>query len=268
MTTSIPVYFINLASRPDRLRHIEAELRHCGISAERIDAVSPQTLPADVAKNLQLRPAVRACTESHMVAWRQLIASGAHAALIIEDDARLSPLLPGFLAWHELGGNWYDVIKIETRGHRLWLSAIGQRQAPHNLSVKRLLCNHVGTTGYLITRRMAERALLDPEIETIPIDIYLFGRKGNQLYRSRIYQVAPGLCSAEDHTLQPNAELARSDIRPDPNRPLRRTARRPRVRSVIRSLWSFGRRGMLFGLRWQNCPPVSQTTPVSQPHQF
>jgi len=199
-----------------------------------------------------------------MVAWRRLIASGAHAALIIEDDARLSPLLPGFLAWQELGGNWYDVIKIETRGHRLWLSAIGQRQAPHNLSVKRLLCNHVGTTGYLITRRMAERALLDPEIETIPIDVYLFGRKGNQLYRSRIYQVAPGLCIAEQFVAQPDSAIARSDI--SVNTPRGKRQRLLQIRRKVDELrkfyWSFGRQGLLLGARRTLVPMHPEQAPT------
>jgi GR25 family glycosyltransferase involved in LPS biosynthesis len=245
---------------------METELQRCGISAERIEAVTPETLPIDVIRKLQTRGPVRACTESHRVIWRKLLASNAPAALILEDDARLSPALRGFLRWPELAGDWFDVIKAETREKSVWLARAKSRHSRGDVAVERLLSQHIGTTGYVIGREAARRLLDAPELETQGIDTFLFSRHGPVLYTLRVFQCRPGLCIAEEFTAQPDSDIARSDI----------SAKRPRIKrkrllQVARKAeelrnfyWSFGRQGLLFGAR-RTLVPMHTAQPVAGP---
>lgn len=264
----IPVFYINLASRTDRRLRIETALQQCGISAERVEAVTPETLPPEVLKTLKIRAPVRACTESHRVIWQKLLASDAPAALILEDDARLSPLLREFLNWPELARDWYDIIKIETRQKSVWLARARARRSSGEVAVERLLSQHIGTTGYVISRKAAQRLIDAPDLEYQGIDTFLFSRLGPVLYNLRVFQCRPGLCIAEEFAAQPDGDIARSNISEKKPR-----AKRQRLLQVARKAaelrnfyWSFGRQGLLFGARKVQVP-MQAAAPAAEPHR-
>lgn len=103
-TELLPIFYINLASRPDRREFMERQLAELGLIGHRIEAVTADEISdADAerycnsGKPTFLRKRELACTQSHERAWTAMI-DGDHAvALILEDDAELSPLLPAFL---------------------------------------------------------------------------------------------------------------------------------------------------------------------------
>lgn len=42
----LPIFFINMASRPDRLQHVEQQLDALGLTATRVEAVTPRDFSA------------------------------------------------------------------------------------------------------------------------------------------------------------------------------------------------------------------------------
>jgi glycosyl transferase family 25 len=92
-----PVYFINLARRTDRRERLETRLQELGLTGIRIDAVTPDTIPADVMKRHQASPEDRrmtipevACLMSHRRALKTFLDSGAPVGVILEDDVILA----------------------------------------------------------------------------------------------------------------------------------------------------------------------------------
>jgi GR25 family glycosyltransferase involved in LPS biosynthesis len=122
--TQIPIFYINLAARADRRAYMAAQLEPMGIEATRIDAVAAPDIPAeqlrrygDPRRHGWLTPAEIACTLSHIKAAAEVVRSGAPWACIFEDDARLSPSLPHFLAALQTTPPALDVLRIEA-GYR------------------------------------------------------------------------------------------------------------------------------------------------------
>lgn len=235
----LPIFYINLDHRRDRRDFIEAGLERLGLSAQRFPAVKPSDLDPAIVARSSLVLVHRACTESHLTIWRHMIAHNIQAAVILEDDVQLSASLPEFLRWPALREPWYDVIKLETRLSTVWLASRQARQAPSGVAVRRLMSQHLGTAGYIITLPTVKALLDSPILDAVAIDRVLFSHNDSFLYSYRVFQTQPGLCVPEEFCKAPDPGLSRSDIGTQPKR------RRRGLRNPFRE---FYRKARLFGL--------------------
>ena len=190
----LPVFYINLARRTDRREFMEGQFDALGIEAVRVDAITPASMPAALPdRHNRHSPVELACNLSHQSIWAAFLAGTAPAAVVFEDDGRLSRRLPALLAALADGlPDGIDLLKLETCGHGTRLS---QRREVRigAFEARRLVGSHFGTCGYVISRKAAELALADAALNDALIDEYLFTRNGPMIYRARVYQVAPAL---------------------------------------------------------------------------
>jgi len=210
---NLPVFYINLASRPDRRGFMERQFERLGIAAERLEATTPATSDPDWVARAEgkLWPTEVACTLSHRAIWTLMVERGLDAALILEDDMLLAPALATLVeSWDR---DDIDILRFETRNRRLTL---GRSITLFNgVAARQMLSHEAGTGGYLITRRLVSQIIDDPRLTEFPIDKFLFGRQGPCLRRDRIFATCPALALPGD--LSPSAEnaAARSDIGPE-----------------------------------------------------
>lgn len=196
-TVQIPVFYINLAARTDRRDFMQGQFAALGISAERVEAVSI----ADVAPALieaQSRPGRPwritagdlACGLSHQLIWRTIVERDLDCALILEDDALLSPSVVDFLSPGLLNRAGADIIRLETWASR---AKLGTHQHHVGATVLRELASaQFGSAAYIISRSAAAASLASPERDDMAVDRFLFRRGGIHLLRSRILQAVPG----------------------------------------------------------------------------
>lgn len=78
----MPIYLINLESRPDRLATATNQLNKLKLDFQRIQAVDGSGLPS----NRFLTSNVFACWQSHILTFEAFLRSEAKYALILEDD--------------------------------------------------------------------------------------------------------------------------------------------------------------------------------------
>jgi GR25 family glycosyltransferase involved in LPS biosynthesis len=187
---TLPIYYINLASRADRRAHMEAALAQLGLVGERIDAVSRDRVPAELHTGVP--PSYVASRLSHMSAWRRLAESGAPAAVVLEDDVVFAPAFSDFIdpAVAALGA---DLVKLETYRRRVLLGAT-PRPVGAASQVRELQSSHFGAAAYLISAEAARRALAEPSLNRLHTDRFLFGRGGPHLLRRKILQADPAPC--------------------------------------------------------------------------
>jgi len=194
-----PVYYINLAARPDRRAFMERQFAQLGIAAERVEAVRTDEVPRDLLDWHVTRHSLwhlgagdLACGLSHQRSWNRLLESGAAAALILEDDVQLTPQLLDFLdpeLPRRLGA---DLLKLETFHSPVKLGTASQRLGATEL--RELCSSQMGGAAYILTADIARSSLLSPLRNQMGIDRFLFGRGGYHLLRSRVLQAIPSPC--------------------------------------------------------------------------
>jgi len=222
--TRIPVYFINLQSRPDRRQFMEEQFARLDIVAERINAV----VAAEVDES-RLRPHQDlgnpwatsrievACCMSHELAWRTMLAAGARHALVLEDDVIMGQGLPALLDADFNEGLGAELIKLETTGAAIRLGRPVRQVG--SFAVRQLLSSHMGGGAYIISAAMARRALSDPALKRMSVDRYLFSRGGPILPSRGLYQVDPApALQLEFYQGDQPAGAMRSDLTPDRDR--------------------------------------------------
>lgn len=212
-TGTIPIFYINLASRPDRREQMERQFAQLGLAAERLEAVTPATSdPKWVARaEGKVWSTELACTLSHRAIWTLMIERGLDAALILEDDMLLAPALAALAAGWERDD--VDLLRLETRRRRIMLGRT--IDLPDGLQARQMLSHEAGTGAYLITRDLATRIIDDPRLARFPIDKFLFGRDGPCLRRDRLFVSCPALALPFDLTSPAGKQANRSDIRPE-----------------------------------------------------
>jgi glycosyl transferase, family 25 len=121
------IYVINLARAPERLQKMQAQFTGFGLEFERVEASDGKLLTDqdralvdhDRRKRISPYPLTDneiGCWLSHLRAMKNLIASGDAMAVIMEDDAALSPDFPRVVAAIEKQGAPFDVVDL----HRLF----------------------------------------------------------------------------------------------------------------------------------------------------
>jgi len=205
---SLPIFYINLASRPDRRAHVERQLGALGLTGTRIEAVTAADC-GDIAGSA-LSPGELGCSRSHQKIWRLMIEQAIPAALILEDDVLLSEQLPGVLADPRLLDG-IDAIQMETRQTSAMIGPLIPSTVA-GLGRGRLMSSSLGSAAYVMTRELAARLLTRADIDSLPLDTLLFGRPGSLVYEARIFQAVPALAIQLDQTLDGRAGAGRSDL--------------------------------------------------------
>ncbi len=187
---TLPIYYINLAPRTDRRAHMESALAQLGLTGERVEAVTRDSVPRRPGDGVP--PSYVASRLSHMSAWQRLIDSGAPAAIVLEDDVVFAPSFIDFVdpAITALGA---DLVKLETYRRPILLSA-GARPVGTGSQVRELQSSHFGAAAYLISAKAARRALAEPSLSRLHTDRFLFGRGGPHLLRRTVLQADPAPC--------------------------------------------------------------------------
>lgn len=171
-------YVINLARSTDRRQHIEAELAKVGLGYEVVPAVDGRKL--DLSGPQLVRPGepgqfcspdwatrsaipgVVGCSLSHLLVYERVLASGAEAAVVLEDDialaldlAQVTDALPSHLSGAEvvlLNFDSRDTCRMSSQGA---LALPGGRMLCLPLDVDQ---PH-SSAGYVITREACRRML-------------------------------------------------------------------------------------------------------------
>jgi len=227
----LPAFYINLATRPDRRTHMEAELARVGLVAERIEAKAPADLPpallaaVTTRRHQRLTATELACSFSHRHVWRLMLDRGHAAALVLEDDAIISTALPAALADPLFLGPDVDAIQLETHPSNALIGPARRTTNPA-LARHRLLTSSLGTAGYLLTAHWAGRLLADPALDLYPVDKVLFGREAGSLYRAAVWQAVPALLIPVPES--PGSSVGRSDLEIARAENRRQRPRRPR----------------------------------------
>lgn len=212
----LPIYYINLAARPDRREFMETQLAGLGLSGTRIEAATPADLSAeelDLYCNPHrahfLRRKELACTKSHERVWQAMIDAGDARALVLEDDAELSPALPAFLA--ELDRHDVDIVRLEATGPTI---RVFPPVAPAiaGIELRPFRSTPMGAAGYILKASAARHLLGHPAFRRSQTDLVLynpFEEPGASLTR---LQTVPGLCQQLGGLRPDKLAIGRSDI--------------------------------------------------------
>lgn len=194
MGMSMKIYLINLDRREDRLRIMENRFDDLGCTFIRIPAFDG----LQHAKTLDnwsyvLTPGEVGCFLSHKKCI-QLIAHGDDEyGVILEDDVDLSSNIYRYITdvcWIPSDA---DIIKLETFHTRVKLSTL-RPLAFGNVSIGRLMSEHIGSAAYIISKRAACNILPMLDCVLVPIDDFLFTPDKGILSSINVYQTVPALC--------------------------------------------------------------------------
>ena len=121
-----------------------------------------------------------ACFQSHLKALDAFLSSGAETALILEDDAELAPDMPALLDAMAREADLWDGVRLESVGRRGARRALKIAALPGGRMLVASLRPCSGASGYLVTRKGAERLIAAADGLFVPFDTYLssMGRHG------------------------------------------------------------------------------------------
>ena len=123
-TMSLPIFYINLARDTERRQKLEAELARQGLQGTRFEAVwwanlgeaeQKQLYSAELNKHqfhASLVNGEKGCYASHIRLWQQLLASGAPAMVVLEDDVGLKDGFADILGAISQRAQPWDMVKL------------------------------------------------------------------------------------------------------------------------------------------------------------
>ncbi|MCD7059464.1 glycosyltransferase family 25 protein [Pelagibacterium xiamenense] len=214
----MPIYYINLSERTDRRAFMEEQFARLGLAAERIEAVTPADIPeADIARYCDntrpsyLRPNQLACTLSHEKAWRTMLEAGHARAVVMEDDAVLSALLPAFL--DDLDGVAFDVVRFEAAVRKVRVLPPVAQAGPR-IALRPFRSTLPGASGYVIGEDAARSLLGHPMLRLLANDLVLYGALAGPAKDFMRLHTDPALCIQVGDISQDNrgGGVGRSDL--------------------------------------------------------
>jgi glycosyl transferase family 25 len=160
----LPIVLINLDRDVDRLDWMTAQLERLGLTFERFAAVRGDALPPALARYFADAPATAhplstgeiGCYASHLAIMEEIVATGAAATLVLEDDLALEgDLLRVLEAVDRLPPDW-DLVRLTGLGPggRVPVAPL----AP-GLDLVKYVSVPMGNGAYLISRKGAARYL-------------------------------------------------------------------------------------------------------------
>jgi glycosyl transferase family 25 len=183
---------INLDRSADRLAHMAEQFARIGVAFERVQGIeTPDATPVMLKR---LTRAEICCFLSHRRCW-QIIADGTDRyGAVFEDDILFSHDAGPFLADDGWVPRDADLVKLETYFVPVRL---GRRQTPvgNGYSTVRLVGQHVGAAGYVVSREAARTLLKRTKRINGAVDDVLFSPTLMTCARSTIYQLMPAMCA-------------------------------------------------------------------------
>lgn len=177
---------------------MEDQFVRLGLSATRIEAVTPADIPAeDIARYCDderpvfRRPSQLGCSMSHEKVWRTMLEAGHDRAVVMEDDALLSASLPPFL--ESLEGIEFDLLRFEGSGRKVRMLPAAH-QIGNSVALRPFRSTLGGSSGYVISARAARKIIGHQAMRTRAVDSVLYNclnEPGKGLIR---YQSDPALC--------------------------------------------------------------------------
>lgn len=174
----LQTWVINLDRAPERLARITAQLQRLQLPFTRLAAVDAKAFtPAQAAlldeaayrrkHGMTPVPGELGCYLSHVAVMRALLASGAAAALVLEDDVQLHDTLPAVLRGLMAHAGRWDMVKLSAV-HSGTPQPYLEVAPGHHLAV--MLSRCTGSSAYLMNRRAAQ-AYLDEATGLLPMQL-------------------------------------------------------------------------------------------------
>ncbi len=189
-------YVINLDRCADRLQDIVEVFKHNNLDFVRVRAVDGK----EYAKTLRnwsylITPPEVGCFYSHIRCFELIAAGDEDYAAIFEDDIILSKSASHFLSSIEWIPGDADIIKIETKDEKkkIKLDEV-VNLTDFDFKIGKLKSIHLGTAGYIISKKAASNIINILKKPEIPIDNYLFSGCEGELSNFCVYQIFPALC--------------------------------------------------------------------------
>lgn len=200
---------INLDRSSDRLAHVAAQFDRIGVPFELVAAVEGMSLPdlasmarpANHASKLRMTEGEIACLLSHRECWSRIAAGDDAYVAVFEDDVLVSGNAGALLA----DASWIPadagIIKLETFFHK---TTVARRRLAvrRGFSASRLHGVHLGSAGYIVSKRAAGALLEATEVISRPVDHVLFNPRFKPPSVEAIYQLRPALCAQEHFIAQ------------------------------------------------------------------
>ncbi|UVK51571.1 glycosyltransferase family 25 protein [Mesorhizobium sp. AR02] len=183
---------INLDRSVERLVAVASEFSRIRVAFERVAGV-------DVEEGLPFAAPPLTATEvccflSHRRCWKIIADGPDEYGAVFEDDVVFSYDAGSVLADSSWIPPTADIIKLETFFNRVRLGS--QHVAvTEGYSARRLLGQHLGACGYIVSRNAAERLSNSTKRLKAAVDVALFSPNQMTAARNTIYQLVPALCT-------------------------------------------------------------------------
>lgn len=188
------IFCINLDRSVERWASINRQASQLGLSIERFPAIDGSKL--NPPPNFPVSPGAIGCFLSHRALWEAISHGRDDYALILEDDALLSPSLPEFL--HDT--SWLpkdaDLVHIGATDPLCSIRGFGRMTKGRKLYLS-LKCT--GTESYIISKQCASRLVIDMVSIDREFDQILFNGGRPDL---KIYKLNPGLATQDRKTFE------------------------------------------------------------------
>lgn len=204
---------ISLKSASKRRIHIENEFNKQNIPFEFFDAITPEQVP-DLAKRFHINiehhpflPVEWACNFSHFCLWQKMLDEDIDYLAVFEDDIYLGENAHLFFKNNQwLKDNQINLIKTETFLQKKKVKKVGI-QLDDNRQALQMKEWHLGTGGYILSRKTAENLLdftrrLSVNHQLTMIDNLMFEEYLKENIMS-IHQMFPAIC-IQEFILYPN----------------------------------------------------------------
>lgn len=211
------------------------QLSRLGLSFQRLSAVDGQKIDIAAFAEIPLSPGEIGCFLSHRSAWTRLVQSDRSHAIILEDDAHLSPDLADIIT--DL--SWFPsdamIVKLETMAMPVLLDP-KEHNGPGQRKLKRLRSAHPGTAGYIISRSGATALLRKSESFNQPVDDFMFSKRALTYFPT--YQMLPAAIIQHQFRCCSSGKLFEpSEIVPERRKRKFAQTRPPLARLILRELW-------------------------------
>lgn len=176
----VPVFVISLARAAERRRDVCQHMQDLGIDFELFDAVDggaldPAQIETIMSPGLEMHKGTIGCYLSHIGVYQRILSQQHEVALILEDDARLSPKVKKLLA-QRLQFLDFDYCFLDSDDHNeegfVYYNLDSARQISADFRCFELSAGPQTLHAYLITKAGASKRVAHAYPLRKPIDIY------------------------------------------------------------------------------------------------
>jgi len=183
--TPITIFLINLDRSKERLAFMEQQAEKAGFQFERIPAVEgknvPEWLKSEFPADGRMSPGQVGCYASHLVFAQTIVARELPYAIVLEDDAEISPdfVKTAARALEKLPPEW-DYVHLSSNFKK---SVIRVADLDGGYSLVRYSENPANTAAYILSNRGARKWLNPmPRIRPNDLDNRFAWQQGLKIY--------------------------------------------------------------------------------------